>query len=283
MLLAQLHRKVPSEFEGMEDVLTSNTFGLFRYLPTQLACELLAEFADIPLPQDPPNLKLWPRYPTPPGFRGLIDTAKAEVSIKRGDTEPDVVITTEDWLILVEAKYRSPLDDAYDQLGREFVIGYQLAQVENRHFKLLVVTAHAQQPTPAGIDLKAGLKNALAAASTGLGDEAAEMIAAVPTSLCWSNWQHLYKILLTTHDKSNTPNNVQRLLEDVCLLLELRGLKPYDSRPMVRALDKWTEAGIPDELWSLPVAYYNLVTHLGDFQLDSLSDLEWRPLKKSGD
>ena len=42
MLLAQLHRKVPSEFEGMEDVLTSSVFALLKYLPSRLACKLMS-------------------------------------------------------------------------------------------------------------------------------------------------------------------------------------------------------------------------------------------------
>src|SRR5262245_38287177 len=144
MLLAQLHRKVPSQFEGMEDVLTSNIFGLFKYLPDHLAGELLADFAKIAVPPAPLQLQLWPRHPTPPGFHLLADLDEPEEFTERGDTEPDVIITTQDWLVLAEAKYRSSLDEEYDQLGREFAIGYRLAKSENRRFRLLVVTAHTR-------------------------------------------------------------------------------------------------------------------------------------------
>ena len=161
MLLAQLHRKVPSEFEGIEDVLTSSAFALLKYLPDQLACKLLAKWADIPPGQARPQLEFWPHYPTPPGFPSPGVEAEQDELTTRGDTEPDVVIRTQDWLLLVEVKYRSPLDDAYDQLGREFAIGYRLAEQEALPFKMLVITAHTLPPKPAGIDLTDGLQQAL--------------------------------------------------------------------------------------------------------------------------
>lgn len=313
MLLAQLHRKVPSEFERMEDVLTSSVFGLFRYLPDQLAVKLLAKFATIPLLQGPLQLELWPRHPTPAGFGSLTTIAKEEEPVSRGDTEPDVVITTKDWLVLVETKYCSHLDETYDQLGREFAIGYQLAQKENRRFKMLVITAHIRQPTPANLDLETGIKKALVTASAGLGDMAAKMSETVHDSLRWTNWQRVYSILWSIGHNLDCPKNAQRLLEDVCMLLELRGLKPYNSLP-THILTQWEKAGIPDEVWSLPVAYryhvasyfssagwkrllgldmstlhplawrldvsvsnYDLGAHLGQFQLGLLSNLEWQP------
>jgi len=49
MLQAQIHHKVPREFEGMEDVLTSSTIGLLSYLPGALATAVVAELAQIPL------------------------------------------------------------------------------------------------------------------------------------------------------------------------------------------------------------------------------------------
>ena len=45
MLQASFHHKSPWEFEGMEDVLTSSTIGLLRYLSGPLAAEVVAELA----------------------------------------------------------------------------------------------------------------------------------------------------------------------------------------------------------------------------------------------
>jgi hypothetical protein len=48
MLSARLRHKVPREFEGMEDVLTSSVFALLRTLPRCLASYLLTKWADVP-------------------------------------------------------------------------------------------------------------------------------------------------------------------------------------------------------------------------------------------
>ena len=256
MLLAQLHRKVPSEFEGMEDVLTSSVFALLKYLPSRLACKLLAEFADIPLQPGALELELWPRYSTPPGFpKPVGDAERDEETAIRGDTEPDVVIRAGEWLVLIEAKYRSALDDSYDQLGREFAVGYQLAKGEDRRFGMVVVTAHTLPPTPVDVDLATGVRRVLAAASVGLGDAAEEMVAAVSASLQWTSWQRVYRTLREARRNWEVSESEHRLLEDVCQLLELRGLKPYDDRPIARVMNQWEDVGIPDEAWSLPAAH----------------------------
>lgn len=314
MLLAQLHHKVPSEFEGMEDVLTSSVFGLLKYLPDRVACAFLADLAKIPLQEGSLKLELWPRYPTPLGFRSPAGPAEEDDEpTTRGDTEPDAIIRAGDWLVLMEAKYRSPLDETYNQLGREFAVGYRLAQQKDRQFRLLVVTAHTLQPTPGALDLVTGVRRALEAASAGLGGAAKAMIAAVPDALHWANWQQFYSIFLHASGDKGISENTRRLLEDACQLLALRGLKPYDTRSIVRASVRWESAGLPDGLWRRPLSYryhltysvaagweqllqldvtalqplawrlripvsdYDLAAHLKSFQLGSLHPLVWQP------
>ncbi len=314
MLLAQLHHKVPSEFEGMEDVLTSSVFGLFKYLPDEIAHAYLAEWATIPLLGGSLQIDLWPRYPTPLGFRRPRDMAdEDEDAPSRGDTEPDVLITTNEWVILVEAKYRSALDHQFDQLGREFAVGHKLAREAKRRFRLLVVTGHTLQPSPSGVDLVAGLSRALQAASAGLGDASSNMIADVQDSLRWTNWQRLHGILSRACRDQSISNSTRSLVEDVCSLLELRGLKPYDARAIVAAVERWEKAAIRDALaflqfdysYQLPslrpvvweqlllmdlaglrppawhpqfsVSAYDLGTHLGRLEIDSLRRPEWCP------
>jgi hypothetical protein len=69
MLSARLRHKVPREFEGMEDVLTSSVFALLRTLPRCLASYLLTKWADVPPQPDPPQVDFWPCHPTPAGCR----------------------------------------------------------------------------------------------------------------------------------------------------------------------------------------------------------------------
>jgi hypothetical protein len=314
MLLAQLHRKVPSEFEGMEDVLTSSVFGVFKYLPQELARTSLAEWAEIPSLESPILVELWPRCPTPPGFvRPGELTEEDEDPASRGDTEPDVVITSEEWLILVEAKYRSPLDEYFDQLGREFVIGRQLARETERRFRMLVVTGHTLRPTPAGVDLASGLASVLRSASAEVGATSKDVIGDVEDSLRWTSWQRLYVILSATCRERTMPDGARSLIGDLCDLLELRGLKPYDEQPLISALTRWEEGAMSDEPWSVSFNYsyglpfsvasgweqllpmdssalgapiwhpeisrsdYSLGIHLGGFDLESLRAASWSP------
>jgi len=300
----------------MEDVLTSSILGLFKYLPDRVACALLADFAKISSLEGSLRLELWPRYSTPPGFLSPADPAERDDDLAtRGDTEPDAIIMAGDWLVLMEAKYRSPLDKTYDQLGREFAVGYWLAQEKGLRFRLLVVTAHTLQPAPGDLDLATGVQNALTAASAGLGDAAAGMIAAVPDSLYWTNWQQLYSIFLHVSSDEGISEGIHRLLKDACQLLELRGLKPYDCRSLARELARWERASLPDDAWASPVAYryrvaysveagweqllrldttalhpltwrlrvsvsgYDLVDHLGGFDLSSLRTPVWSPFR----
>lgn len=314
MLLAQLKHKVPSEFEGMEDILTASVIGLLKYLPDSMACELLAEFAEIPQPQGPLEVELWPRYATPPGFAGpsTASGAQEERAAIRGDTEPDAVIRAGRWLVLVEAKYRSPLDETYDQLAREFAVGYRLAQEEARQFRLLVITAHTLQPTPGGVGFRVGVDRALASASAGLGEaQAEEMRSSVPLSLHWTNWQALYRIFSRTREREHLVPSTHRLLRDVCDLLVLRGLRPYDIRAIENAINRWHNSVSPGQEWRYPVVYryrtiltvasawekllrldtrslralawelrtpvstYDPVNRLGHFELGSLLTLAW--------
>ena len=192
MLLAQLRHKVPSEFEGMEDVLTSSVFCTLKYFPDLIASDLmnrLGGFSTLFPLRGPLKVQLWPRY------SGSVDVTSVDIEDSGegdtdtpGGTEPDVRITAADWLILLEVKYRSQLDAAYDQLAREFMAGYQHAKRDGRRFRLLVVTAHTMQPTPGGVDLETGLGDALDETSFLSDDYKAELAAAVSESLHWTSW-----------------------------------------------------------------------------------------------
>jgi hypothetical protein len=65
MLSARLRHKVPREFEGMEDVLTSSVFALLRTLPRCLASYLLTKWADVPPPAGPAPGRLLAVPPDP--------------------------------------------------------------------------------------------------------------------------------------------------------------------------------------------------------------------------
>ena len=149
----------------MEDVLTSSTIGLLSYLPSSLAAAVVAELAQIPLETETIEVALWPNYTTPPGFRASAhpDDDSEESDSVRGRTEPDAVLSGAGWLVVLEAKYHSPLDEVYDQLGREFAIGFNKARKDG-FYRLLVLTAHTLEPKPAGVSLVQGVQRAVAKA-----------------------------------------------------------------------------------------------------------------------
>jgi hypothetical protein len=258
MLQAQIHHKVPREFEGMEDVLTSSTIGLLGYLPSLLVAAIVAELARIQPENESVETALWPTYATPPGFRASThpyngsDASSEESDSVRGRTEPDAILCSAGWFVVLEAKYHSPLDEEYDQLGREFAIGFNEARKNGLQFRLLVLTAHTREPKPAGVSLVQGVQRAIAKS---LGTGAADMITAVPDSLRWTSWQRLYLILSKAAGDPGYPAHTQRLLGDACKVLELHGLVPYDGTGIEKAMLKWQSCGIPENDWAAPLIY----------------------------
>ena len=128
MLQAMIHGKLTREGEGLEDLLTSNIFGLMKYLPSEAALLPFLSLAKDPLRDHSlaswlkgtlkvESFRFWPTLAHPKCF----------------GCEPDVDIVflhddgTKAW-ILIEAKYRSgksseAIEDTErpnDQLAREF-------------------------------------------------------------------------------------------------------------------------------------------------------------------
>jgi hypothetical protein len=230
MIIAQLQRKLPEQFEEMEDVLTSSVFSLFKYLNAEAASLLLSSVLGTDMSSVSMRLAFWPRYPTPSGFGG--GAAQKSDFDQRGQTEPDVVIETDDVLIFVEGKFRSYLDDQFDQLGREFVIGHRLAQDLGKRFLLLAVTRDILQPQPKDTDLYDGIEAKIrSVAVSGSWKDGSEVEAAVRSSFKWINWQRIWSCL-----KSCNAGNLAPLVDDVCALLLLHNLTPYDSSPLRKLL-----------------------------------------------
>lgn len=288
MLQAQIHHKIPREFEGMEDVLTSSTIGLLSYLPSPLAAAIVAELARIQPENESVETALWPTYATPPGFRtsahpddGSADSSEENDSV-RGRTEPDAVLSGAGWLVVLEAKYHSPLDEEYDQLGREFTIGFNEAKRNGLQYRLLVLTAHTLEPKPAGESLVQGVRKAVARSQSA---GAADIVAAVPDSLRWTNWQRLYLILRKAAADQGYPAHTHRLLADACTVLELHGLVPYDGMRIESVMVRWRSSGIPAEAWTSSLIYRSRTMaslktgweELTNLDATSLGALAWRP------
>ena len=212
MLQALFNGKLSREQENMEDILTSNVFGLLKYVPT---CEGLLKYLALAedkdgkqpldylssvseLAQESINYEFWPWW---------------EESNCKG-CEPDVAISLKipgkhNLLVLIEAKYLSgksskadeTTDKPNDQLAREWDNLGVRAGLNNKPV-LIYLTAHYIYPHQ---DIEEA-KNELRKKRPNGGDFA----------IYWLSWRHLYE---SCEDTGNP------ILNDLILLLERLGLK----------------------------------------------------------
>ena len=138
MFKALLHNQLPAacSWENNENLLTSMVFGTIANLPSTVISRILdtVEYLE-------PHSKTEFREPVTfdfwPWWHGESEYA----------CEPEVVISTADLLVLIEAKLRSPFGtapDKRDQLDREWTLGRR--QAARKAFCLITVTAHAAMP-----------------------------------------------------------------------------------------------------------------------------------------
>lgn len=123
MLKAQLKSKIfqiTPDWRDIEDILTSDFFGTLDYLPRNpYLRDFISYVASMnPNVQTPPiddvdwdSLKLifWPRIYT-----------------DEENAEPDIVLISNKWILVVEVKLQSGLSDS--QLWREYIVGRKIAE-----------------------------------------------------------------------------------------------------------------------------------------------------------
>ena len=196
----------------MEDILTSNVFGLLRYVQPQDGILKYLSFAKdrnenlISLNDvfhKSIDYKFWPSWK----------------ETNREGCEPDVVISLEipdgeNLLILIEAKYLSGKsseadesnDKPTDQLAKEWDNLIKKACKQKMRPILIYLTAHYVYPDQ---DIKESIKEFL--------DKKPEETKPI---IYWLSWRHLHKVC------ENTDNPI---LNDLSLLLERLYLKFFDG------------------------------------------------------
>lgn len=190
MFITQIRNKLSRSEEDMEDLLTGNVFGVWRYLPTEVTEVGLLQFLKTACRLDGVNfagpdtintieLKFWPW-------------------IQEGDAkgaEPDVLIEVvssdlRKWLLLIEAKYLSPkssfADDfdrrPNDQLAREMHNLRRIAQKQAfDDYALIYVTAHT-------LIQKDDIEEAIAELTAKTGEGTRD-------KFYWTTWRRLPNIL----------------------------------------------------------------------------------------
>lgn len=133
MYLAELHGKLPSKIEGMEDILTSNVFSFFKYSNREVFLREYLGRLGFDVSRQEANeaeFMFWPRF--------------------EENTEPDVVIVVGKYYLLIEAKYFSGFgqetEDKKAQLLREIEGGHFEAKNRGKQFRLIAITDHHLPP-----------------------------------------------------------------------------------------------------------------------------------------
>jgi hypothetical protein len=217
MFIAQIRNKLTRQEEQMEDLLTSNVFGLWRYLPAELGLLQLLETAKncegqgIPMPYEvaETHLDFWPWL---------------REGASKG-CEPDVLIDLvgsdgKKCLVLIEAKHLSgkssiatnvtdePLPT--DQLAREMLNLRLLAQRNSADSHALVYVT-----SDAGLPIK-DLSDAITELTDKTGVGSADQFY-------WTSWRVLPQILRAVELSARDPVE-KKLVGDLRIILDQMGL-----------------------------------------------------------
>lgn len=224
MYIAELRGKFSPSEERKEDILTSDVFSFFKYADRQV---FLAQF-----------LKLL-------GL-GVSRQDLAEVeflfwhSFEDG-TEPDLVIITGKYYLLVEAKFHSDFGQESEKIQHQLVREYKGGELEahnmDKEFQLVAVTAHYARH-----------------------QFLAENSAYVSRDLHWLNWHQIALLIascLETHPGLTQETRV--FAEDLYDLLVKKNLRKYAGVDFLKNLRK-VGSSSPQLFFEAATAFYR-----GDF------------------
>lgn len=241
MLDALLRGHLSREQENMEDILTSNVFGLLKYLPAEkglLPFLAGAEDIDGEMPLaflakaqgvEEQRYEFWPNW----NYTG------------EGTCEPDLVLRLS-WpgrklLIVVEAKFHSGKSSGpdeksealKDQLAREWDNGVRVAQAEGREPWLVYVT------TDAGCPVR-DLRESIAEYKAKRNDEP-------PPRILWLSWRRISEVYRDSTDPILV--DLMRLAKRLNLV-SFSGFTPIETVPIIewRYSDSGYRWPILDEL-----------------------------------
>ena len=236
MLQAQLRGKLTRTEENMEDLLTSNVFGSFKYIPYEDGLSILLSNSIDSEEKILSNL-LPPIKDVKYFFWPWIQESDCE------GCEPDVFITVQQredlkFIIFVEAKYlsgkSSEADEGTapsDQLAREWDNLISLAEKEKAIPILLYVTADLGYPTES---ISASCREY-------------EKKRKKEMKVFWISWRKLPSLFSTTDNP---------ILKDLVMVLQLQSLKFFEGLRKVEPINiKWSFKAKVDWSWS---AYISL-------------------------
>jgi len=235
MLKYQLHKLSKGGKEAksvyLEDILTSDIFGIMNYVPYEDLLKPFLEkvkstnkFFELSIPSDAPKyFHFWKSYLWPDDLPYL----------KRQSIEPDVVIEWDDLLIFIEAKFVSPTDP--EELLREYLVACYKAQ-EKKDFYLLLIDKNLSVPVvnePASGN-KVSIKEYLIHRFKQLALSDKYGSSRINSAFIWSNWQTVYKLIDWRLDYFNRMDEsinypIHRIMTDLLVLMEKKNLRPFQE------------------------------------------------------
>jgi hypothetical protein len=236
MYLAEIHGKLSNENENKEDILTSNIFSFFKYADRKIFLWPLLKSWGLEVSADEAvqtEFIFWPTY-------------------KEG-TQPDLVIISGHYYLLIEAKYHSGFGKETQfkqhQLVREIEGGVYEAKNLGKIFKILIITPDYSSKT----------------------ESIQEIMLQHRQKLKWINWQKITYLIysILENDPKITPET-RFFAEDLYKLLLKKNLRNFEG---VKALNQVRK--IP----KMPVPIFflaNTASYRGDF-IGFLNTLEFFP------
>jgi len=235
MLKYQLHKLSKGGKEAravlLEDILTSDVFGLMAYFPYDVLLKPFLQQISLKNPEShfsapdakPTNIYFWKSFIWPESLPKL----------NRGSIEPDVVIEWPDVLLVVEAKFISPTDP--EELLREYLVGFSEA-LPDKNFFLLLIDKNLSPPT-VGNNLLPDRVTVLEYIQRRMRD--LKLLDEFPkkqvrTSVLWLNWQRFYSLVegflnRDFQDEKRSIHQIQKnILRDLLEVLQRKGLTPFE-------------------------------------------------------
>jgi len=223
-----------------EDLLTADLFGALKYLPRDpYLSTVLRMLADANgraeayhrhLPSlldsaETMSFRFWPSCRTPPQLPGAV-------------TEPDVMLSNDKYVFLVEAKLGSGFGRL--QIERELFIALEDGKASAREAFLLLVTGAGSPPRFRIEDTRVDVHDYLAQSRLrrDIASDVAGILEANADRALWISWQGLFNALRTGHAQfcERAPNEawVSRcndMMLDLGELMLMRGVRPFGGFP----------------------------------------------------
>ena len=224
------HEHLAQSAQTSEDVLTSLVFGRIRYLSPANGLGRL--FERVGLRVDPLagwDVELWPETRAMPCLHWG-SSEPVEIGC-----EPDVMISHDDQVLIVEAKYRSMLGSDATQLPREVLYA---ADRQPSRWRLLCVTTGPGQPRIASCRNEGGrtargpnlpVAEAVASFFAAFPDLFELDAAAVKERVHWLSWSDVVELL-----DASGPENQRLIVQDLHRLIDHRGLRVLPFKGFVQ-------------------------------------------------